>query len=151
MLADIGNAQRERQIIAVNMNQVMADIREQYEDKAIIYAQEIFDKTAALQHYMETHRQRLTHNGKTKTIKLKTGEFSWRTSPPKCVIRGVEAVIAQIREMGWDKQLLREKIEPSKEALIADAEKAAQLKGVTITQKEDFIVKPFETELEEIK
>lgn len=149
MLAEIGEHQRERQRIQANMNDKLALVREQFEEQALPHAEAIVGKTTAVQHWFEANRDRLTQGGKTKTVKLATGEVSWRMRPPSCKLRNVKGLIEQIKERGL-LQFLRVKEEPNKEAMLAEQELALSLKGVSIEQGEDFVLKPFETQLEEV-
>jgi phage host-nuclease inhibitor protein Gam len=45
---------------------------------------------------------------------------------------------------------VRVKEEINKEAILAEPDLAAKIPGISITQGEDFVIVPFETELEEI-
>jgi len=78
---------------------------------------------------------------------LPTGDVFWRMTPPSCLIRNVENVIAQCKALGLD-NFIRVKEEPNKTAMLREPEVAEQIKGVKITQKEEFVVRPSEVEIE---
>lgn len=148
-IAEIGIAQRERDRIAADMNDALAATREGYEAQAAPYAARIKELTAAVQLWCEANRARLTENGKTKTAKLAAGEVSWRMRPPSVVVRGAEAVLEALRSLGLNR-FIRVKEEINREAILIEPEVAAQVKGITVTQSEDFIVKPWDTDLEQV-
>lgn len=148
-IAEIGIAQRERDRIQADMNDALAATREGYEAQAAPYAARIKELTAAVQLWCEANRARLTENGKTKTAKLAAGEVSWRMRPPSVVVRGAEAVLEALRSLGLNR-FIRVKEEINREAILIEPEVAAQVKGITVTQSEDFIVKPWDTDLEQV-
>ena len=53
-----------------------------------------------------------------------------------------------LRRLGL-KRFIREKEEVNKEAILNEPEAVAHVAGISISQGEDFIVTPFETELAE--
>lgn len=64
-------------------------------------------------------------------------------------VRGGEAVIDAIKAMGLGERFLRIKTEINKEAMLEDRKTAAAIRGITIgSDGEDFLVEPFETELQ---
>ena len=79
-----------------------------------------------------------------------TGEVKWRLRPPSISVRGADAVIATLRKLGLGR-FLREKVEIDKEALLKEPDVARQVGGVSLSQKEDFVIVPAETQLEEVQ
>lgn len=148
-IAEIGIAQRERDRIQADMNDALAATREGYEAQAAPYAARIKELTAAVQLWCEANRARLTENGKTKTAKLAAGEVSWRMRPPSVVVRGADMVLEALHRLGLHR-FIRLKEEVNKEAVLAEPEIADQVKGLAISQVEDFIVKPWDTDLEQV-
>lgn len=149
-IVEIGQRQRDRDRIEADMNAALAATRKQYEDQARPHAERIKDLAAGVQTYCEAHRDELTKGGKTKTAKLASGEVSWRTRPPSVVVRGMAAVVDALKKLRLSRYI-RTKEELDKEAVLADPEGVEAIKGITISQKEDFVIKPFSTELEEIR
>lgn len=151
MVGKIGQHQRQRERIQAAMNDELAAVKARYEEKAQEHGLAIQDLVQGLQAWAEANRGELTAGGKSKTVALSTGELQWRTNPPKVSIRGgLAAVIESIKALGLGPQFLRHKEEVDKEALLREPDVAQSIKGVRIEQSENFVVKPFELELEEV-
>lgn len=148
-IAEIGIAQRERDRIQADMNDSLAAVREGWEVQAAPHAARIKELTAGVQLWCEAHRADLTQSGKVKTAKLASGEVSWRTRPPSVVVRGAELVIEAFKSLGLDR-FVRTKEEVNKEAVLLEPEVAKQVRGLTISQGEDFVIKPWDTQLEQV-
>jgi len=143
----IGELNRSVGRIEADMNDKIALIKERYEKQAIPMAERARELTGGLQLWCAANREALT-GGKVKSANLGTGEVEWRNLPPKVTIRDAENVLAQIEKLGLT-AFARVKTEINKEAMLADADKARLLKGVTIgSAGEQFVVKPFEVELD---
>lgn len=149
-VAEIGRRQRERERIQAEMNDDLAAVRAKYETAAKPHAERITELTLGVKVWCEANRDLLTREGKTKTARLATGEVSWRMRPPSVLVRGADAVIDALRKLKLDR-FLRIKTELDREAILADPEAVAPIKGLAISQKEDFVIKPDLTELEEIR
>ena len=146
----IGEASRDRQLAETAMNEDIAKIKAEYERKSEPAAAAIKRLTAGLQTWCETHRKTLLI-GDSKTVKFGNGEVSWRARPPKVTLRGLEKILAWL-----DKHKLYRFVriirEINKEAMLSDPVEARKIPGVTIgSAGEDFIVTPFESELEPIQ
>ena len=148
-IAEIGRRQRERERIAAAMNDELAAIRQRYEEQARPHAEALRELTAGVQTWCEANRDGLTQGGKTKTANLASGEVRWRMRPPSVACRSLENVLAALKQLGLSR-FVRTKEELNKEAILAEPEAVQHVKGVTISQKEDFVIVPFETELEEV-
>ncbi|MBC7162730.1 MAG: host-nuclease inhibitor Gam family protein [Immundisolibacter sp.] len=151
-IASIGKHQRERERIQSAMNDVLADIRLRYEEEARPYAEAIKALSQGVQMWCETMRDTLTSGGKTKTVNLAAGEVRWRTRPPRVARRGgvkEETIIEDLKSAGLT-QCVRTKEELNKEAILADPAAVAHIRGLSVEQGEDFIIVPFETDLEEV-
>lgn len=148
-ISDIGRMQRERERLQADMNDQISVIKEKFEAEAIPLGEKIRQMTAGVQVWCEANRAMLTEEGKRKHAVLASGKVSWRTRPPRVVLRGKEAIIEALNVLGL-KRFLRVSEDVNKEAMLADPEAARQVPGVTIVQTEDFVVTPHETELEEI-
>jgi len=145
---EIGEAQRERTRIETAMNDEIAAIKTRYEEQARPYAEQIRELTQGVQTYCEAHRDELL-TGKAKTVNLASGEVKWRTRPPRVSVRNVTGVIEALKRLKL-KRFIRIKEEINKEAILEEPETVAGVKGISITQREDFVIVPFETELEEV-
>lgn len=146
-IAEIGRLDRERRRIETLMNDELAAIRQKYESEAASHVERIVELSQGVQVWCEAHRADLTL-GKTKTVNLASGEVSWRLNPPKVNIRNEPLVIEALKLVGLDR-MIRKKEEINKEAILSDREAVKNIKGISITQKEEFIITPFETELQE--
>ena len=148
-IAQIGEHQRARQQIEIAMNEAMAPIKRHHEERAAVHAEEITKRTEGLMRWCDANRQDLT-KGKTKAVSMAAGEIFWRLRPPKVTVHGKDAVIETFERMGL-KGFLRTKKEIDKEAILREPDKVAAIQGVSVgSEGEDFGVKPFATELEEL-
>ncbi len=135
--------------IEATMNDQIQKIKDKYQALAAPHAEQITELSKGVQTWCEAHRDELTNGGRRKSADLGAGEVQWRTRPPKVSLRNIPGVIEGLKSLGL-KQFLRTKEEVNKEAILADPEAAQNVKGITITQGEDFVIKPHESELEEI-
>lgn len=150
LILRLGVAQRRRQAIEVEMNEPLAKVRESYEQHARTWADEIKVLAERIQAYCEAHRAELTAEGKRKTYRFGSGEVQWRMRPPSVSVRAVEAVIDALKKLGLGR-FVRVREEIDKEAVLREPEVAEQVKGLGISQREDFAIKPWDTELEEVR
>ena len=148
-IAQIGHAQRERAAIVVAMNAELAAVRESYEQAAAPHAVVIKEFGHGVQIWAEAHRDELTKGGKTKTAKLASGEISWRTRPPKVRIVGEGIVLAALKALGLER-FIRTTEAIDKAAILADPDAVTAVKGISLSQGEDFVIKPFATDIEEV-
>lgn len=146
----IGEDQRELARIQADMQDELAMIREKYEARAQPIAQRIQDRTAGVQVWCDGHRAQLTQDGKTKTARFAAGDVLWRNTPPACTVRNAEGVMDALYKM-FGETFLRLKREVNKDAILATAldHPVRKVEGITISQREEFVVQPFETELAE--
>ena len=149
MLADIGKLQRQVQRIDHNMNDELSKIKAQFEETAAPLNDAINAKFHALHTWAEANRNELLP-GNRKTAKLPSGEISWRKTPPRVAIRGMQLVIDTLKKMGHN-SFIRTKEEVNKEAILAEPEAVEGVKGISITSKEEFAVKPFESDIERVE
>lgn len=146
-IALIGSSRRDLIRIEADMNDALAQAKARYEEEAAPLARTIEANIAVLREYCEQHREEY---GIAKTVVFAAGEVSWRTRPPMVKVRSVKRAIAWIIERKW-REFLRVKHDLNKEAMLARPERAAQIPGVKIgSEGETFVVKPFESELEEV-
>jgi len=148
-IAEIGQHQRERERIQAAMNDELAAIKQKHEEQAAPHNEAIRELSQGVQTWAEANRVELTGGGKTKTAALASGELRWRMRPPKVALRSVEAVIEALKQLKLSR-FVRVKEEVNKEAILAEPEAVEHVKGITITQGEDFVIVPFETRLEEV-
>lgn len=148
-IALVGGHQRERDRIQASMNDELAAVRERWEAQAKPHADAISALTKGVQLYCEAHRDELTKQGKTKTHTFASGEVKWRMRPPSVVVRGGDAVLDLLKSLKLSR-FIRTKEEVNKDAILADPAAVDGVKGISIRQAEDFVVQPWDTELEEV-
>jgi phage host-nuclease inhibitor protein Gam len=147
-IAEIGRRQRERDRIQAAMNDELAGIKQRYEEQAAPHNDAIAQLSRGVRTWCEANRDALT-GGKSKSASLPSGDVKWRMRPPKVVLRAVDSVIEALKQLGLGR-FVRVREEVNKEAILADPEAVAHVRGITITQGEDFVIVPYETELEEV-
>jgi len=148
-IAKIGIAQRERARIQADMNDRLAKVKEEFEVLAAPFNQQLESLGKGVQTWCEAHRAELTKDGKVKFANFAAGEVKWRMRPCKVTIRAMENVLETLKRLNLTR-FIRVKEEPNKEAMLAEPEAVAGMAGVKIEQGEDFVIVPFETELEEV-
>ena len=124
-------------------------LKQRFEDEAKPFNEQIEALSKGVQTWCEAHRAELTKEGKVKFHGFAAGEVKWRMRPPRVSIRAVENVLETLKRLGLSR-FIRVKEEPNKEAMLAEPEAVTGLAGVKIEQGEDFVIVPFETELEEV-
>lgn len=145
----IGLAQRERDRIQADMNDALAKLKLQFEDQAKRWNEQITALSSGVQTWCEANREALTKSGKVKYYAFAAGEVNWRMRPQKVTISGVDSVLETLKRLSLAR-FIRTKEEPNKEAMLNEPEAVTGIAGIKISQGEDFVVKPFETELEEV-
>ncbi len=142
MLARLGAIERDRTILATALEESLAAERTRVDAQDLPLRTEAEQLTRGIQLWAEANRPSLTQDGRTKTIRLTTGEIAWRSRPASVTLRGVEAVLEHLVKKGLTK-FIREKQEVNKEAMLADVALARTVPGVTIgSQGEEFVVSP---------
>lgn len=146
LIQEMGDAQRKVERIEASMNDKLSKLKAEYEERAKPLNELIANNFAAIQAYCGVNRDNML-KGDAKTAKLTTGEIYWRVTPPKVAIRGADAVMKALKSLGLI-HFIRSKEEIDKQAILADPDKVSQIKGITISQREEFGVKPFSSEIE---
>ncbi len=148
-IAAIGRHARERARIEAAMGDAIARVREQFEAQALPYADSIRTLTEGVQTWCEAHRDELTQGGRVKTAAFASGDVSWRMTPPKVVLKGVEELLKLLRRRNLAR-FIREREEVNKEAILAEPDAVTAIPGIRIEQHEDFIITPHEAALQEV-
>ena len=149
-IAEIGKAQRERIRIEAEMNGELAAIKARYEAEAAPYAAIIAGLSEGVRTWCEARRHELTRDGRIKTHKFAAGEVSWRMRPPRVRVSAEGIVIEMLKRLGLDR-FIRRKEEVDKEAILREPDAVQGVRGLSISQGEDFVIKPFATEIEEVR
>lgn len=91
-------------------------------------------------HFAQANREELTQEGKTKTVNLPSGSLLWRMTPPKVSIQNVEQVLEELVRLRL-RGFIRRTPSINKEAMLQKPDVAKTVKGVTIDQHEEFVIK----------
>lgn len=149
MIAAIGSHQRDRQRMKADMDDEITGIRETYDKELADHSAAIADLTAGVHIWCEANRVLLTNGGKVKTANLMTGEIKWRMRPTSCRAIKLKEAIEELKLAGLAR-FLREKQEINKEAILADPDAVSGFRWLALEQGEDFVIVPFETDIEEV-
>lgn len=150
-IRQIGDHRREVVRIETAMNDEIASVKDQYEQQAKPYRDDVEALIEGLQAWAVANREQLTGGGKRQSAEMATGMISWRVLPPRVTIRKAENVLDALKKLGLQR-FIRTREEINKEAMLDDQEAARLVPGVTIgSAGETFNVDPFETELEAAK
>jgi len=146
-LRQIGEEQRTTDAIQSDLNAEVDELKAKAMSDAEPHQKKISQLVEGLFAFAETNRDELTDSGKRKTVELPTGIFGWRMTPPAVSLHNVEAILKSLKSLKLDR-FIRAKEEVDKEAMLKEQEVAKTVKGVSISQHEEFIVKPTELEVE---
>lgn len=142
MLARLGEIQREQTLLSAALEESIQAERARVEAQNLPLKAEGEGLVRGIQLWAETHRASLTQDGRTKTVKLTTGEIAWRARPPSVKIKDQAGVIERLLQLGLTR-FLRVKREINREAMLAEPSMAGALPGVTIgSEGEEFVVSP---------
>lgn len=148
-IARIGHHQRERERLKGEMDEQITTLRENYDRLMAPHVDEIKALTSGIHTWAEANRDELTQKGKVKTANLMTGELRWRITPPACKLVRVKEALEELKRLALNR-FIRTKEEVNKEAILADQDAVQGCEWIRIEQSEDFVIVPFETELEEV-
>lgn len=147
-IAEIGYLQRQFGRVQAELNDGISQLTQAAQPALAEYTARIEALQAGVQTWCEAHRDELTRDGKVKTANLVTGEVQWRQRPPSVTVRAADFVIEQLRNLGLAR-FVRVKEEVNKEAILAEPAAVAGIAGLTVkTGVEDFVITPFEQEID---
>lgn len=142
MLARLGEIQREQLLLSAALEETIQAERTRVEAQAAPLRTEGEQLQRGIQLWAEAHRPSLTQEGRTKTVKLATGEISWRARPPSVKIKDLPNVLERLIQLGLAR-FVRLKQEVNREAMLAEPSVATAVPGVTISSEgEEFVVSP---------
>jgi len=146
-LAHIGEEQRAADKIRSGFNAKVEKLKATVMADTKPHQEKISQLVEGLFAYAEAHRDELTDKGKRKTVKVPTGTFGWRMTPPAISLRNVKSILESLKSLGLER-FIRTKEEIDKEVMLKEPEVATTVKGVSIGQHEEFVAKPAELEVE---
>lgn len=143
----IGDLQRDLARAEAAMNDQIAAVTDAARPEIDDIKTRLETLQKGVQTWCEANRAALTTDGKVKFANLVTGEVSWRTRPPSCVVRGVDAVIDTLKRLSLAR-FVRTKEEVNKEAILNEPGAVQGVAGISIISGvEDFVITPFEQEV----
>jgi len=143
----VGKEQREIDRIQNELNEEVEKLKSKSMSETQVRNENISQLVEGLFIFAESHRNELTEDGKKKTVEVPTGIFAWRMTPPAVSLKNVKQILKELVKRRL-KQFIRVKREVDKEAMLKEPELAVSVKGVSIGQYEEFMVKPAELEVE---
>lgn len=146
-LAEIGQEQRATNKIQSALNAKVDELKTEAMADCEPHQKKISELVEGLFGFAEANRAQLTDGGKRKTVEVPTGTFSWRMTPPSVSLRDVEAILKSLKSLTLER-FIRTKEEVDKEAMLKEPDVAKTVKGVSISQHEEFVAKPSELEVE---
>ena len=149
-VSQIGKHQRELASIQRSVNREVEEVKTKATRKAERHQREIKDLFDALFLFAQNNRKELTEGGKKKTVSLPTGQLSWRLTPLAVSVKDKDQVVATLKRLGLDR-FIRVKEELDKQAVLKESEAVSNIKGISIDQREEFVVKPEESGEEVVK
>jgi phage host-nuclease inhibitor protein Gam len=145
-VARVGSLQRTIKSAKSRADEKIAEIQEALSQEIAEPMDELDDAILGIQAFAESNRELLTE-GKTKTVRLPTGVVLWRFTPPRIALKGVENVIALLKQLGLTR-FIRTTEDVDKEQMLKERKVAEGIVGVSVVQTEEFVVKPNETDVE---
>lgn len=107
-------------------------------------AEELDQRERGVQVFADSHRMELTRANQIKSIRLPSGgELLWRMTPPRLVVSSrvkAATILATLKRRGHT-QFIRIKEELDKEALKKHPEVIQTIRGLSLQQHEEFIIK----------
>lgn len=152
LLATIGRLQSRVTKLGLDQEARQLAIAESFAESVNEINAEIEGAFQAVHAWAEAHKGELL-KGDSKTAKLSTGELSWRLTPPAVKLTNVEKVLAQFKAKKL-KNFIRVKFEVDKEAILKAGQGELDERGITgikVTQAEEFVAKPYSTEIERVE
>jgi phage host-nuclease inhibitor protein Gam len=146
-LAQIGEAERASLVVQANLNAQVDTLKASAIAAVKPHQVRMKELLEGLYIFAERNRTELTEGGKRKSVELPTGIIGWRMTPPSVELEGVENIIESLKTLKLER-FIRTKEEVNKEAMLREPEIATTVQGVTITQKEEFMAKPAQLEVE---
>jgi len=139
----------QRQIARVNMalDNTIQKIKQRAAERVMPRQEEVDSLAEGIFIFAQAHRKKLTEDEKRKTIVWPSGQILWRWTPFSVNFRKKEAAIEALKKAGLER-FIRIEEEVNKEAILQEKEAIAEIKEITVSRKEFFVVKPAKTEIE---
>ncbi len=140
MLRRLGEIERKLIVARAQVAEEVASLNQALDQLAQPLMAEQKKLIRAVEKYADKNRNTLL-SGESKSVKLTSGEFGWRLSPPRVSILGeIKTIILSLKRRGL-MRFVRIKLELDKEAILRYRPEIA---GVEIVQDEKFFILPLE-------
>ena len=147
MVGHVGELQHELLRLDTDLNEAIAVVKAERVERIARIKDSIRVTGEGLVIWATANRARLTQDGRSKSIAMLEGTISWRMTPPAVSLRGVSEIVRRLRDAKLTR-FLRTKEEPDKQAMLREPEVAGAIDGISISQREEFSIKPSRTNLE---
>ncbi|MFH1309028.1 MAG: host-nuclease inhibitor Gam family protein [Patescibacteria group bacterium] len=148
-IGSIGYHQGEIEEIEKELNVEVMKLKKQAGKDIKAHKEKINELMNGLCAFAEVKKDELL-SGRSKTINFPYGSISWRITPPKVVFRNESKILHALKDLGLSK-FIRTKEEVNKQAILESPEEVKDIKGLSISQIEEFVVKPRFLDREVIK
>lgn len=145
-VGQVAEAQRAINEVKANLNSEVDALKIRAREAAKPHEDKIAELCEGIFSFAQARRDELTKGGR-KTVNLPTGALIWRMTPPSVSIRNIKEVLARLKKLKLQR-FIRPKEEIDKEAMLRERKVAESVSGVSISQHEEFVVKPAELEVE---
>lgn len=145
-IREIGAERRHCLRIAQNLSERVAALTVEAAIQAAKHKKRGEELFEGLKFYSEVHRARLCADG-GKTKRFAAGSISWRMTNPAVRLKSIDGVLAELQSRNLNK-FIRVKNEVNKEAILSWPAEVKDVPGISITQREEFVVEPDESVLD---
>ncbi|GEM_PF-6602697 len=150
ILTDIAEMQRERSGLQSEHDALIQEVQSDLAASMAPLNTKIAAKVKCLQRYCAAHRDRLTDNGKKKTINFGPGTAQWKKKPDSIEVSDIEDVINNIKEQESLSFALKETVTLDKAVIKNHWDKFEGIEGLALVNgSEIFSIKPTATKIEE--
>jgi len=150
-LGKIRKKQHKIEEINKELNDKIKELKEKAMQESEPLRKEISQLSQGIFAFAQSHRDELFKSEKKKSIQLSNGSFGWRITPPSVFVRNAKLILEKLKLLGL-KSFIRTRESIDKEAILSaegeEAEKIKRIKGISVKQFEEFIIKPTGVEVE---
>lgn len=155
-LRQIGEKQQAIRVIESTLDAEVKRLQAQATTEVGPHQERIDELFAGLFAFAQSNRDKLTKDGKRKTIPVATGKFGWRMTPLSVSIDNPDEVVAELKRRNL-KDLIRVVEEPDKGKIREAPNRVKNVPGIIFSQREMFSATParlqvkVESDVEELK
>lgn len=149
-ISQMSALRRQVDAIKAEHNERVEELRAEALAKTKALQEQEFELLESLYLFAQANRSLVTNDGQRKSMRTPAGQFGWRMSPWSVTVRSAERALAFLKERSLV-QFIRTKEEVDKRELLKEPDLAQTIPGVSVTQREEFFVKPLELEVEFVR